>query len=363
MIAGRLRHRRRVAHCVSRLQSTSEGLILEQYECPRVAFLVVCWNNIEIIDQCLTSLFEQSYANHVVHVIDNGSSDGSAEYIAAHYPAVKLIASDANHGFAKGNNILVDKALADPSVQYVALVNSDAVIDVEWTRQILEVISSRPKVAAAQGITLDYSRRNEVDSAHVYVGTNLQSIQYGYRTALAEAADRPRRVFGVNAAAAVYTRDFVEDQSNSKLFDETFSMYLEDVDVSFRATVTGWNNFSVPAARAYHMGSASSNKKVNGFSIYMTLRNQPALVFKNITFTVFMRCLPGALRLEPHIYVQLLKNYGIRVALIACGGRLMGLIRLPFYFRSRIDIGRRRTITASALWRAMKADGVLDRES
>jgi len=326
---------------------------------PKVAYLVVCWNNREIIDECLQALQNQTYKNGDIYLIDNASADGSGDYIEKNYPDVKLIKSDANNGFSRGNNILTKEALKDASVKYVALINSDAMLHKDWTKEIVEYLKHKTNVASAQGITLDYFNHDVIDAEHIYVGSNFQSVQYGYGEKYKKAYAHPRRVFGVNAAAALYSREFIEEQPNSVLFDERFFMYLEDVDVAFRALVTGWNSYYVPAAEAYHMGSVSAKKRSNGhYNIYMTFRNQTALLMKNLPFLTLIRFLPEAFNFERHFYKHLSRTLGRDVAVLAFKGRCIGVLRSLLYVGSRVQIQRKRAISRKTLEDVMKKKGL-----
>ena len=325
---------------------------------PKVAFLVVCWKNREIIDECLSALQGQSYKNTAIYVIDNDSQDGTVNHIKTAYPDVHLIASNKNNGFARGNNILVKEVLKDTDVRYIALINSDAMLDSKWTEELVGYLSDKPRVASAQGITLDYYNRTTIDADHVYLRTNFQAVQHGYIEKFREATAYPRRVFGVNAAAALYTREFIEDQKYHTLFDERFFMYLEDVDVSFRALITGWDNYHVPAAKAYHMGSVSAKKRSNIFHIEMTVRNQAALLFKNMPTGTFFHFFINALKFERHFYKYIGQTYGANAAKRVKRARVIGILRVPLYSVDRIRNMRRRRLSTRDLERIMEQDGI-----
>ncbi|HRF28119.1 MAG TPA: glycosyltransferase family 2 protein [Candidatus Saccharibacteria bacterium] len=326
---------------------------------PKVAYIVVAWNNKDIIDECLDALKAQTYANTAIYLIDNASADGTADHVRKKYPEVLLTASDANNGFAKGNNILIKEALKDAEVGYVALINSDAVLDKDWTKELVDYLHDKTNVAAAQGITLDYYNHSVVDAEHVYIRKDLQAVQHNYGHQFERSQAHPRRVFGVNAAAAMYSRDFIEEQQDMTLFDEKFFMYLEDVDVSFRAIATGWDNYFVPTARAYHMGSVSAKKRSTTFNIQMTLRNQPALMFKNMPLRTFIALLPSALRFEKHFYRYIAQKHGKDDAKKAIKSRFVGLGRLPLYVGGMLWVHRHRKRSWQEIERIIRNDGIV----
>jgi GT2 family glycosyltransferase len=100
--------------------------------------------------------------------------------------------------------------------------------------------------------------------------------------------DRPRRVFGACAGAALYRRSMLERLG---LFDEDFFAYLEDVDLNFRANRAGFTCRYIPAARVYHIGSATSGSRVNPFTVRLSTRNNFFLVLKNYPLSFFIRFL------------------------------------------------------------------------
>ena len=261
----------------------------------KVAFIVVGWNNAKILPECFESIEKQSYQSTDTYFVDNGSKDDSVETTKRNFPSVKIIEPGYNTGFAKGNNIGIKEALKDPEVGYVALVNSDARLKEDWTKNIVEFAAKKPKGALYQGTTLDYYDESVIDSTHTYVSYNGQATQGNWRYYY-QREPGPKKVFGVNAAACMISRAFIEAQPfGDELFDEKMFMYLEDVDLAARATVLGWDNYLVPDARALHMGSASSGKNP-GFSLYMTFRNNSAMLFKNFPLKMLIRMSPAILR-------------------------------------------------------------------
>lgn len=317
----------------------------------KVAYVIVCWNNRELLDECIRSIQSQTHPNKKIIMVDNASSDDSVEYIGQHYPEVEVLAQDRNYAFAKGNNIGIEHALKDTNIKYVALINTDATLDPNWTRTIIELAQKKPKGAAFQTITLDYYDHNIIDSTHIYVAHNGQATQGSWRRPLIAGTDvAPQKVFGCNAAAVIYAREFIEAQPFKKFFDETMWMYLEDVDVAARATVMGWDNYTVPGARAYHMGSASSSKNP-GFSLYLTFRNNSGMLVKNFPFLILVRMLPKIVRGDIDTIKVLWRTGRRRHIRHVVGGRVVGLLHLPVYIYKRQKIDTK--IDTMSLWRLM----------
>lgn len=300
----------------------------------KVAYIVVGWNNKDILGECFESLAKQTYKHVDVYYVDNGSADNSVEFVRESFPDVIIIEPGYNTGFAKGNNIGIAQALQDETVGYIGLLNSDARLHPDWSSQLVAFAETKSKAALLQGTTLDYYNHAIIDSTHIYISLNGQGTQGNWR-AFDGVEFGPKKIFGVNAAACIITRNFIEAQPfGYELFDETMFMYLEDVDLGTRATFMGWDNYLVPAARAYHMGSASSGKNP-GFSLYMTFRNNSALLYKNFGWKRLLKMSPSLLRGDIDT-IRVLRRMGKKdAAKKVFRGRINGLFRIPKYYAKR----------------------------
>lgn len=321
---------------------------------PKVAYVIVGWHNRKLLPKCFKSISEQTYKNALVVYVDNASSDGSVDWVAEKYPEAVVVAQKANTGFSKGNNLGIAEALKDPEVQYVVLLNSDARLDPDWAKNVIKFATLKPKGACFQGTTLDYYNHAVIDSTHIYVSHNGQGTQghwrYFYKGELG-----PRKVFGVNAAACLVTRRFLEAQPfGYEVFDETLFMYLEDVDLACRATLMGWDNYLVPGARAYHMGSASSKAKSSSFSLYMTFRNNSGVIFKNFPLRLILRMLPKLIRGDIDTLKTLWRTDRKSHIWAVIKGRLFGILRLYLFIGKRLRLRQHRNQNSDYLWQLMR---------
>jgi GT2 family glycosyltransferase len=322
---------------------------------PKVAFILVCWNNQDLLDECFDSIKFQDFKNHTTIMIDNGSKDDSVARTKQNYPWVEVIEAGNNLGFAKGNNRAIDYALKEyPGLEYVVFLNTDARIDKNWLSTILSFAEKKPHGAEFQSTTLDYYDHDIVDSTHIYISRNGSGTQANWR-AVYTGNMGPRKVFGVNAAAAMLSRRFIEAQPFKTVFDETMFMYLEDVDLSARATVMGWDNYLVPGTFAYHMGSASSEKRP-GFSLYMTYRNNIALLCKNLPTGTLLKMLPGILRADFDAMRHLRRIGQPEGIPKIIKGRFVGTLRLPLFLPGILKMRKyRKAISKDYLWQLMRA--------
>lgn len=319
----------------------------------KVAYIVVGWNNIDILQECFDSIREQTYEDKLIIYVDNNSADESVAFVGRKYPEVKILGLGANTGFAKGNNLGIKEVMKDEKVQYTALVNSDARLDKEWTTRLVDFSKQKPKGAMFQGLTLDYYDRNVIDSTHTFVSHNGQATQGNWRH-YCSGQFGPKKVFGVNAAACLITRKFLEAQPfGHEVFDERMFMYLEDVDLAARSTIMGWDNYSVPDAIAYHMGSASSGKNP-GFSLYMTFRNNSGMLFKNFPMKLLLRMLPNIVRSDIDTFRHLRRKGRQAASWKMLQGRIVGLWYMPYYSAKRRALKQHKDIDVERLWKQMK---------
>lgn len=323
---------------------------------PTVAFIIVCWNNQALLKECFESIASQTFSNTVTVMVDNGSKDSSVAETRKSFPWVEVVEAGKNLGFATGNNVGINYALTNyPELEHIVFVNTDARLEKDWLETMVEFSMKKPRGALYQSITLDYYDHAVIDSTHIYVSRDGSGTQAGWRTPyIAELG--PRKVFGVNAAVAMISCAFIKAQPFKKLFDETMFMYLEDVDLSSRATIMGWDNYLVPGTFAYHMGSASSGKNP-GFSLYMTYRNNIAMLAKNIPTTMLIKMIPTILRADRHTLKHLKKIGQERVRGKLIKGRIVGLIRLPLYLPGIFKMGKYRRSTSKEYLRILMKNG------
>lgn len=316
-----------------------------------VAFIIVGWNNKDLLKEGFDSIYSQTYKNIKIIYIDNGSKDDSVEYVKQYYPKVVCVDTQTNNGFARGNNIGIKIALEDKSVGYIALLNSDATLDKNWVASLVEFSKSKANVASMQGVTLDYYNHKIIDSTHLYIARNGQATQGSCRETLV-GVPSSFSTFGVNCAAAMFTRKFIEDQPYKKFFDERMFMYLEDVDVALRAIVMGYKNYCVKDTYAYHMGSASSKKNKN-FPLYMTFRNNTGLMIKTMPLKLLIKLVPKIIRSD-HILKKELKRKGkISEVKAVRKGRWISLLYIPGYIIKRTKMIGKRKVQSDYLWSLM----------
>lgn len=250
-----------------------------------VYVIVPNWNGKDLLGPCLDSLQRQTRKATVV-VVDNGSRDGSVDFVKKHYPAVRVVSLDNNRGFAGGVNAGIRFAL-ERGANFVALFNNDAVADKNWLKNLVSVLDRNPKVGIATP-KLKHLHHNTFDSTGDFYTVYGLSFPRGRNQEDNGQYDKPELVFAASGGASLYRATMLRQIG---LFDERFFAYFEDVDISFRAQLAGWLVRYEPSSVAYHTINATASK-LGDFSRYHSLKNFLMLYVKNMPGWLFWKYLP-----------------------------------------------------------------------
>jgi len=247
--------------------------------CPKVSIVILNWNGRLYLKDCLSSVFSQSYPNYEVILVDNGSEDGSVDYVRDNFPNTKLIVNAANLGFSRGNNIGIRAAKG----KYIATLNNDTRVDRNWVQELVKVAEADEKVGSCQAKIVSFRDRRIIDAVGIRINKCGTPYQIGYGEKDEGQYENVSEVFGACACAALYRKEMLDHVG---LFDEDFFTYYEDVDLAWRARLLGWRCVFVPTSLVYHIHSATG-RRVSGFTQYYLARNRFWLLKKHATWRQF----------------------------------------------------------------------------
>jgi len=303
-----------------------------------VTVIIVNWNSGPFLARCLEHLQRQTIRPDRIIVVDNASSDGSAQCTLE--AGAELFAMQTNLGFAAGNNC----ALAECDSDFVACLNPDAFPAPDWMERLLDAASAFPDVAAFGSRQLNADQPDKLDGiGDVYhISGLVWRLRYGcYQNASDMIA---REIFSPCAAAALYRRSSLIEIGG---FDEDFFCYVEDVDLGFRLRLAGYRAIYVPLAVVHHVGSASTGGQHSDFSIYHGHRNLVWVYVKNMPGALFWLLLPL------HVLLSLVSI--IWFAFCGQGGVILRAKRdavwgLPRMWRKRQVNQNKRVATVRDIW-------------
>jgi GT2 family glycosyltransferase len=207
----------------------------------RATVVIPTYNGAAMLTEALAALQQQT-VEHAVVVVDNASTDGTAEMLAKRFPHVRVVRSDENLGFGRAVNRGVELVETD----VVVLVNNDTVCEPAFLERLLEPLDEND-VAMVAGVLLQHDRPELVDSAGIELDVTLRSWDVGWnRAANALPDDDP---VGPCGGAAAYRTDAFRSVGG---FDEAFFAYWEDVDLALRLRLSGHRCVRATDARALH---------------------------------------------------------------------------------------------------------------
>lgn len=311
----------------------------------KLATVIPNWNGLDTIGKSLDSLRLQSVKS-VTIVVDNGSIDGSLEYIQKEFPEVILIKHEKNLGFAGGVNAGIKKAI-ELGMDFVALLNNDAVAHKDWLKHLVTAFDN--KVTGIATCKLMSSDRDHLDSTGDMYTTWGLPYPRGRGEPVSDKYDTQTDIFAASGGASMY-RVKMLDQIG--LFDEDFFAYYEDVDISFRAQLAGWKVRYVPRAEAYHQIGATSGK-IKGFTTTQTLKNLPLLLAKNVPRRYLGRV--GCRYLIAHVsfFAKALSRGDVLAAVKGDAKGTWLLIKAP---QKRRVIQQSKTVTDEYIWSMLVHD-------
>ena len=289
-----------------------------------VSIVILNWNGLGYLQDCLGSLQAQTHTDSQVIVVDNGSTDGSVEWVARNYPQAHLICNEANMGFAAPAN----QAIRASDTPYIVTLNNDTRADPRWLEALVTAADEHPDVGMCMSKMLFADRPQVINST----GINLDCLGIAWDRRGGELDDgretEPVEILGPCAGAALYRRAMLDQIG---LFDEDFFAFLEDVDLAWRARLAGWRCLYVPAARVYHVHSATAIEG-SPFKNRLLGRNKVWLIAKNYPMPRLLLYLPLILLYDG---AAVLYTLIMRKDTSSLRGRLEGLTRLPAMWRKR----------------------------
>lgn len=310
-------------------------------ESPIVTVIIANWNGRHWLETCLPALSQQSCRNFEIIVVDNGSEDGSVDWLNEKWPDVRALPQPYNRGFASANNI----GIRASSGEFIVTLNNDTLVNPEWLDALVAAVTG-PDVGMVASKIIRWDDLGQLDSAGIEIDRSGIAWNRGWGKPVSWAAVSCD-VFGPSAAAALYRRTMLEEIG---LFDEDFFAYYEDVDLAWRARQAGWRCRYAPRARVRHWHSATA---VEGspFKNRLLGRNKAWTILKNYPVPALF------------LYLPLILAYDLGSVAVALGqkrdasplhGRLQALAGFPKMWRQRRCIQRQRRITNREMLQLMK---------
>jgi GT2 family glycosyltransferase len=255
----------------------------------KVAIIIVNWNGLKFLKDCLSSVYNQTYQNFDVYFVDNGSRDDSIKFVRENFPKTNIIELKYNTGFAKGNNEGIKKALNNESAEYIVCLNNDTIVNREWLQELVKTAEKDYQIGAVSSKAY-FDDRITIQNAglefHKSIQTNKKggiSIGFGLTDKEAPELINDADIFAPSGVAPLYKREVLEKllKRDGEFFDEDFFAYVEDLDLGFRIRSIGYKCFLSANAMLIHLHSKTGGV-ASPFKSYYCERNVILTAIKNL---------------------------------------------------------------------------------
>ncbi|MFQ6100835.1 MAG: glycosyltransferase family 2 protein [Anaerolineae bacterium] len=304
-----------------------------------VSVIIPTLNGAHHLSTCLESLRCQTYPHVEVIVADNGSTDGSLELLARHYPEVRVLALGRNRGFAGACNAGMRAARGE----IVVLLNNDTEANPRWVEEIVAAFRRHPEAGLVASKMLLFDQRDTFHTAGDFYRVSGIPGNRGVWQKDVGQYNREAYVFGACGGSAAYRKAMLEQVG---LLDEDFFYSCEDVDLAWRAQLAGWRCIYAPRAVVYHRLSASGGGVTASFHdgrnfIYLLAKDYPSDLWRTHWRAI--------LRAQLRITAEALRAWRGAAARARLRGQLVGLLGIPKMLRKRRSVQSSRTIDQAYL--------------
>jgi GT2 family glycosyltransferase len=306
---------------------------------PLLSIIIPHYNAKAFLGPCLEALERQSYSCLEVILVDNGSSDGSVELTRHSYPKVKIVELGQNLGLTGA----INRGVAQASGEIVVALNNDTEVAPGWAQALVDALQAYPDAGIVASKMLLFNQRDKLHSAGDGFGTDGIPINRGVWQQDTGQYDSDCYIFGGCGGAVAYRRDMLADIG---LFDEELFMYLEDVDLNWRAQLAGYRAVFAPRAVVYHHLSASGGGMV---ASYYTGRNTIFVLAKDLPGAIFRRYWRRIIGAQMRIAVEALCAWRGEAARARLRGQVAGVWGLPKWLAKRHLVQQKKRVSDAYL--------------
>jgi len=318
-----------------------------------LSIIIPHFNGIDILKDCLESVYRNTYQAFDLHLIDNGSGDGSQEFVRENFPQVNLIENDNNRGYAGACNQGIELS----ATEFILLLNNDTEMPANFLQEMINEIKTSPQIAFVQPkimsiqdkIFFDYSGGGggEMDilgypfaRGRIFDTVEKDKSQYD---------DMTKTVFWTSGCALLLRKQVVDEIG---ILDEDFFAHQEEIDLNWRAQLAGYKNVVTYRTQIYHY-SGYTLRSDNLKKMYLNHRNNLIMMMKNYSFLTLSVLFPIRVIFEMAtimVDAAMWEGKRARAALKA----LLFIFRHPlFILKKRRSVQKLRKVSDRAILRNM----------
>lgn len=318
--------------------------MIETAERGLLSIVIPHWNGKHFLPDCMAALAKQTYSPVEIIIVDNASTDGSQAYIRENHPKVNLIELPANRGFTGACNA----GMAAARGEFVCLLNNDTAVDPGWAAAVVDAFARHPEAGIVASKMRLFDRRDHLHTTGDFFTVDGKPGNRGVWQRDDGQYDTEEYVFSACGGSSVYRRAMLDQIG---LLDDDFFFSLEDIDLAWRAQLTGWRCLYTPEAIVYHHLAATGGGVTASYYdgrnlIYVLVKNYPAALWRKYGGLIFRAQLKQA--------AAALRAWRGKAARARLRGMLAALRGLPRMLRKRRGIQAMRTVSIeyleSVLW-------------
>ena len=246
-------------------------------EQPKVSVLILSYNGKHLLEDSVSTYLANDYPNFDVIIIDNGSTDGTKEYVEQNFPAAKLIRLDINRGYSGGFNFGCDFAFRQNDAKYVVITNNDVKVDNQLIKELVKVAETDPMIGFVTGKVYYYDQPDTLQT----VGKYEHPVYWnGYHIGSKEKdTGKYEEVAERFFADDIFTLVSKKMYDEIGAYDENFRFQSEEYDWQARAKQKGYKIFYTPGAKIWHKESMTIGKQ-SPFKAFYDARNPMIVILK-----------------------------------------------------------------------------------
>ncbi len=254
----------------------------------QAAIVILNYNGKEMLKKFLPNIIQNSHFEIII--ADNASTDGSIDFLSQHYPQIRRIVLDKNHGFSKGYNLALNSLKEE--FEYYILLNSDVAVSPSWDLSLVHWLQNHPEFAAVQPKILSHPFPGKFDYAGA-AGGFIDALGYPYCRGrilhtLEEDQGQYDRMVEVDwvSGACFVVRSSLFHQAGA--FEDEFFAHMEEIDLCWRFSRMGYKLGCIASTSVFHVGGGTLARS-SPFKTYLNFRNNLLMLYKNLKFSQFIK--------------------------------------------------------------------------
>ena len=304
-----------------------------------LSIIIPNWNGGKFLPTCLDALKRQTYPYCEVIVVDNASVDGSQKLLQEQYPWVRLVQLPENRGFTGACNAGIRAATGG----YISLLNNDTEVDAGWAAAVVDAFERHAEIGIVASKMLLFDKRDHIHTAGDYFTVDGRAGNRGVWQQDHGQFDKEEYVFSACGGSSAYRKSMLDKIG---ILDDDFFFSLEDIDLAWRAQLTGWRCLYTPKAIVYHHLSATGGGVT---ASYFDGRNLIYVLVKNYPGALWPKYGRLIVQAQFKLFWEALHAWRGAAARARLRGMWAGLWHIPLIWHKRRSIQDMRTVSPDAL--------------